>query len=84
MTPEQREIITILQANNGEVTKAQVVEAIGGNYYCHGDKHIGDRLSRMVNAGMLIRVKPGVFTLGTGKKNNPSSIAEGQTTLFEL
>ena len=82
MTPEQREIMTILQANGGEVTKAQVVESIGGNYYCNGDKHVGDRLSRMVNAGMLIRVKPGVFKLGSGKKSKHEIVAEGQTTLF--
>ena len=84
MTTEQKEIIAILQANGGEVTKAQVVEAIGGNYYCHGSKHVGDRLSRMVNANLLVRVKPGVFRLGTGKKNKPSTIAEGQTALFEI
>ncbi len=82
MTPEQKEIVTILQSNGGEVTKAQVVEAIGGNYYCHGDKHVGDRLSRMVNAGMLIRVKPGVFKIGTGKKSKPEIVAEWQTKLF--
>ena len=82
MTPEQREIMTILQANGGEVTKAQVVDAIGGNYYCNGDKHVGDRLSRMVNAGMLIRVKPGLFKIGTGKRSKPEIVAEGQTTLF--
>ncbi len=40
--------MAILQANSGEVTKAKVVEAIGGNYYCNGDKHVGDRLFRMV------------------------------------
>ena len=84
MTPEQKEIMAILQANGGEVTKAKVVEAIGGNYYCYGDKHIGDRLSRMVNAGMLIRVKPGVFKLGTGTRSKPKTIAEGQQTLFEI
>ena len=74
--------MAILQANGGEVTKAQVVDAIGGNYYCNGDKHVGDRLSRMVNAGMLIRVKPGLFKIGTGKRSKSEIVAEGQTTLF--
>ena len=82
MTTEQKQIMAILQANGGEVTKAQVVESIGGNYYCNGDKHVGDRLSRMVKSGMLIRVKPGVFKIGTGKKSKPEIVAEGQTTLF--
>ncbi len=40
--------MAILQANSGEVTKAKVVEAIGGNYYCNRDKRVGDRLFRMV------------------------------------
>lgn len=83
MTPEQKQIIAILQENGGEASNPQVVEAIGGNYYCNGGKRVGDRLSRMVNALMLIRVKPGVFTLGKGKKSKPTTIAEGQTTLFE-
>ena len=81
MTPEQKEIMTILQANGGEVTKAKVVESIGGNYYCNGDKHVGDRLPRMVKAGMLIRVKPGVFKLGTGKKSKPATSDAGQLNL---
>lgn len=82
MTTEQKQIVAILQANGGEVTKAQVVEALGGNYYCNGDKHVGDRLSRMVKSGILIRVKPGLFVLGGGKKSKPETIAEGQTMLF--
>ena len=83
MTPEQKEIMAFAQKNGGEFTKKQLVDAMGGNYYCHGDKHLGDRLSRMVNARLLERVKPGVFKVGTGKKNKPSNIAEGQTNLFE-
>lgn len=82
MTPEQKQIIAILQANGGEATKSQVVKQIGGNYYCNGENHVGQRLSRMVNAGLLIRVKPGVFKIGKGTKSKPSTIIEGQTTLF--
>ena len=83
MTPEQKEIIAFAQKNGGEFTKRQLVEAIGNNYYCNGEKHLGDRLSRMVNAQLLERVKPGVFKVGTGKKNKPSNIADGQANLFE-
>ena len=67
----------------GSVTKKQVVSAFGRQYYCHGDKHVGDRLSRMVKANLLVRVKPGVFEIGNGKKSKPSTITEGQATLFE-
>jgi hypothetical protein len=82
MTPEQKQIIAILQANGGEATKTQVVKEIGRNYYCNGEKHVGQRLSRMVNAGLLIRVKPGVFKIGKGSKSKRTTIADGQPTLF--
>lgn len=81
MTPDQKQIIAILQEHGGEVTKKQVVEAIGGNYYCNGDKHVGDRLSRMVKSNLLVRVKPGVFRIGTGRKSNPSTIDTNQICL---
>lgn len=78
MTPEQKEIVAILQQHGGEATKAQVVKAIGGGYYANGAKHVGDRLSRMVNAGILVRVKPGVFTLGTGRKSAAAAVDPNQ------
>lgn len=73
-----------MQSNGGTATKAQVVAALGGNYYCHGDKHVGDRLSRMVKSNLLKRIKPGVFEIGSSKKSNPLTIVEGQTQLFEI
>jgi hypothetical protein len=82
MTPEQKQIIAIVQANGGEITKAQVVQEIGRNYYYNGENHVGQRLSRMVNAGLLIRVKPGAFKLGKGTKSKPATIAGDQPTLF--
>lgn len=50
-------------------------------HYCNGDKHVGDCLSRMVKSGLLIRVKPGVFITGNGKKNKPATIDAWQTKL---
>lgn len=84
MTHQQKAIIAMCQANGGDLTKKQVVEQYGHEYYANGAFHIGNILSRMVNSGMLIRVKRGVFKLGKGKKSKPSTIAEGQTELFEL
>lgn len=74
MTAKQKEIVAILQQHGGEVSKSQVVKAIGGDYYANGEKHVGDRLSRMVNAGILVRVRPGVFTLGTGRKSTAATV----------
>jgi hypothetical protein len=82
MTPEQKKIMAFAQSKGGTFTKAEIVEAMGKKYYCNGDKHLGDRLSRMVNANILKRVKLGLFEISTGKKSKPSTIAEGQTELF--
>ena len=67
MTREQKEITRFVLQNGGTATKQQIVKALD-SYYCNGDKHIGDILSRMVNAGLLKRVKNGVFEIGDGKK----------------
>jgi len=82
MTPKQKKIMAFAQSKGGTFTKSEIVEAMGGSYYCHGDKHIGQRLSVMVNSNLLKRVKPGVFEISTGKKNKPSTIAKGQIELF--
>lgn len=81
MTPDQRKIYNFIQSK-GTATKAEIVALDGGQYYCNADKYIGDRLSRMVNAGMLERVKPGVFRIGSGKKSVNEPVNENQTKLF--
>jgi len=81
MTPDQRKIINFIQSK-GTATKADIVALDGGQYYRNANKHIGDRLSRMVNAGMLERVKPVVFRIGSGKKPGNEPVNENQTTLF--
>jgi len=81
MTPDQRTIYNFIQSK-GTATKAEIVALDGGQYYRNADKYIGDRLSRMVNAGMLERVKPGVFRIGSGKKSVNEPVNENQTTLF--
>ena len=80
-TTDQRKIIDFIRSK-GTATKAEIVALDGGQYYCNADKYIGDRLSRMVNAGMLERVKPVVFRIGSGKKPGNEPVNENQTTLF--
>lgn len=82
MTPEQKKIMAFAQSKGGTFTKSELVEAMGRKYYCNGDKHLGDRLSRMVNANLLKRVKPGVFEVGTGNKSKPATLDKAQTELF--
>ena len=66
--------------DNGGITKSQAMGLIN-THYCNGDKHVGDCLSRMVKSGLLIRVKPGVFITGKGKKSKPPTIDAGQTKI---
>jgi len=81
MTPDQRKIYNFIYAK-GTATKAEIVALRSGQYYRNADKYIGDRLSRMVNAGMIERVKPGVFRIGSGKKSGSDPVNENQTKLF--
>lgn len=81
MTPSQRAIYNFVRSK-GTATKEEIFSFTGDPYYRNGEKYIGERLSRMVNAGMLKRVKPGVFAVGSGKKSGKADIAENQQTLF--
>ena len=82
MTPSQRAIYNFVRSK-GTATKEEIFAFAGDPYYRNGEKYIGERLSRMVNAGILKRVKPGVFAVCSGKKSIPATIAENQQTLFE-
>lgn len=79
LTPKQSAVLQFCH-DNGGITKAQAMGLIN-THYCNGEKHVGDCLSRMVKSGLLIRVKPGVFITGKGKKNKPATIDAGQTKL---
>lgn len=82
MTKDQRTIYNFIR-DNGTATKADIVALDGGKYYRHAEKYIGERLSRMVKAGLIERVKPGVFRIGGGKKQAVEPVNENQTALFE-
>lgn len=80
MTKEQAEIIRFAQSRGGYFTKQEAAKEFP--YYYNTEKHIGDRLSRMVNAGLLERIAPGKFKIGKGKKSKPATIDTNQTELF--
>lgn len=84
MTPKQKQIIRLISDNGGIITKKQIVENFGGSYHCGADNHIGAMISRMVNAGLLIREKPGVFRVNAMRKAEVKIVAqiENQTKLF--
>jgi len=60
LTPKQRKILDL--AKNGEFTKQEAVALIGDNYNS-AEKYVGEVLSRMVESGLIIRVRNGVFRL---------------------
>lgn len=85
LTPAQKQILRDVKAKDGRITLKELTAAYGNHYYHNGAKYLGEILSRMVNQNLLVRVKPGVYTLGTGKKNSKRADAafiENQVTLF--
>lgn len=81
LTEKQKKVIHFCQNNGGKITKKDAMKLIN-THYCNGSKHVGDSLSRMVNAGLLARTKPGHFELGKGTKNRPATIIVNQIELL--
>lgn len=56
------------------------------SYYCNGNKHMGDILSRMVKGGRLVRVKKGVFKLANTDGIKPKMLIDkvdpAQSSIF--
>lgn len=73
MGQKQIEIIRWAKSVGGFFTKKECVEYFKGQYYYNAQKHIGDRITRLINCGLLIRVQPGKY-----KVSNPDK----QQTLF--
>lgn len=81
LTEKQKKVVKYCQDHDGKITKKEAMTIIN-THYCNGSKHVGDSLSRMVNAGILIRIKPGHFQLGRGTRIKPATIIENQVNLF--
>lgn len=82
LTPQQSAILALARENGGTLTSKQVQEEFVHNYHSNGERHLGAILSRMVAANLLVRVKKGVFTVGTGKKPKPATQPNTALTLF--
>lgn len=81
LTDKQKKVIAFCHANDGRITKKQAMELIDTHYH-NGDKHVGETLSRMVKAGLLIREKPGHFRIGKGTRLSNATIIDNQPDLF--
>lgn len=67
---------------NGNITSKVANQMLAGYYYHNGEKYVGEILSRMVKAGKLARIKPGLFELGKGKTLLVEAQAENQLALL--
>ena len=59
---DQQLIISHIE-KHGQISLAQAVAITGGNLYCNAPKHVGARLKRMIDRGLITRLKPGIFIL---------------------
>ena len=82
MTPEQTQIIKWAKSVGGRFTTKEANDQFGSDYHHNGAFHVGERLGRMVDAGLLIRVKRGFYTIGKGTKSNPANTDDGQTKII--
>lgn len=80
---KQKELLSFALKNENKISKQQAVELIGYSYYCNAKKHVGDVLSRMVNSGLLTRIRNGHFEINMNKKQTSSGIVNlNQTELL--
>ena len=54
LTPSQKKVLQLVKDMGGTVVSSTIVEALGGAYYSDSEKHVGDIVSRMVKAGLLM------------------------------
>lgn len=64
LSAKQRAILAVLR-DRKEITLDEAVTLVGRNIYHNAHKHVGVTLSNMVRRGLIVRVRPGVFTLPT-------------------
>lgn len=74
LSEKQKILIEFAYKNENKINKTQAVELIGNSYYCNENKHVGDILSRMVNSGLLTRIKNGHFEISKTKKQTTNGI----------
>lgn len=79
-TVKQKAILTFLH-KSGEITFIQVRELVD-DYYCNGQKHTSQLLSRMVKSGMLIRKRKGVYAAGKGRESITNYTPPNQIEIF--
>lgn len=79
--PSKQQAILDYARQHGQITSNNAYQLLNSFYYHNHEKYIGEILSRMVNAGKLVRIKTGVFEIGNGKVNT-ELVIKNQESLF--
>ncbi len=73
LTQHQQTIFTYLKGVES-ATLDEITKAVPINYYCNAKFHIGNILSRMVKAKIIVRVKKGTYALKRIRQPETSQI----------
>lgn len=63
MTDKQKKIIDLANMQGGTFTKQDAVLKFKDDYFHNPERYVGMVITRMVNSGMLVRLKPGVYSV---------------------
>ena len=78
----QLRILRFIAEQSGDVQFSEIVARFECKYYCNAAHYVGQSLSSMVKNGVILRVRKGVYTVGTGKKPAKTQETNNQPTLF--
>lgn len=65
---------------DGQITTKLACQMLAGYYYSNHEHYVSELLTRMVKSGKLVRVKVGVYELGTRRVS--SDVEVNQSELF--
>ena len=78
----QLRILRFISERGGEVNFAEIVAKFETQYYTNAGHYVGLSLSSMVKNRVILRVRKGVYTVGTGKNPAKTQETNSHPTLF--
>ena len=84
ISPKQTIILQTLQ-DKDSMSKSELMKELHVNrwYYANSEKHFGEVLKRMVNAGLIERISKGRFKFKSSNRvSNNNEFSKNQTELF--
>ena len=80
----QAEILETFPDKETILSKKEIIERGQIRYYFNTEKHVGHTLSRMVNNGLLVRVKKGYYKRGSPHPKHGRKIQQPDENQIEL